>query len=84
VRYAINQRHTLEHLCRYITRPTVANERLTLNRAGQGVLTLKTPYRDGTTPIVMSPLEFMLVTRYIPAWRKRAFVFPIPPHLEAS
>jgi Putative transposase. len=43
VRYAINQRHTLEHLCRYITRPTVANERLTLNRAGQGVLTLKTP-----------------------------------------
>jgi hypothetical protein len=34
-------------------------ERLTLNRAGQGVLTLKTPYRDGTTPIVMSPREFM-------------------------
>jgi hypothetical protein len=49
----------LEHLCRYITRPAVANERLTLNRAGQMVLTLKTPYRDGTTPIVMSPLEFM-------------------------
>ncbi|MDQ3829657.1 MAG: transposase [Candidatus Tectomicrobia bacterium] len=37
----------------------MANERLTLNRAGQVVLTLKTPYRDGTTPIVMSPLEFM-------------------------
>ncbi|MGH8526306.1 MAG: transposase, partial [Gammaproteobacteria bacterium] len=36
-----------------------ANERLTLNRAGQVVLTLKTPYRDGTTHIVMSPLEFM-------------------------
>jgi len=32
---------------------------LTLNRAGQVVLTLKTPYRDGTTHIVMSPLEFM-------------------------
>ncbi len=67
-------RKKLEHLYRYITRPVVANdkpdtgtyrcqllrtERLTLNRAGQGVLTLKTPYRDGTTPIVMSPLEFM-------------------------
>ncbi len=33
--------------------------RLTLNWAGQVVLTLKTPYRDGTTHIVMSPLEFM-------------------------
>jgi hypothetical protein len=49
----------LEHLCRYITRPAIATERLTLNRAGQVVLTLKTPYRDGTTHIVMSPLEFM-------------------------
>jgi hypothetical protein len=37
-------------VCRYITRPAIANERLTLNRAGQVVLTLKTPYRDGTTP----------------------------------
>ena len=36
-----------------------ANERLTLNRAGQVVLTLKIPYRDGTTHIVRSPLEFM-------------------------
>jgi hypothetical protein len=42
---AINRRKKLEHLCRYITRPTIANERLTLNRAGQVVLTLKTPYR---------------------------------------
>jgi putative transposase len=48
-----------QHLCRYITRPAIANERLTLNRAGQVVLTLKTPYRDGTTHIVMSPLEFI-------------------------
>ncbi|MGH8510782.1 MAG: transposase, partial [Gammaproteobacteria bacterium] len=59
VRCAAHQRKKLEHLCRYITRPAVANERLTLNRAGQVVLTLKTPYRDGTTHIVMSPLEFM-------------------------
>jgi hypothetical protein len=56
---AAHQRKKLEHLCRYITRPAMANERLTLNRAGQVVLTLKTPYRDGTTHIVMSPLEFM-------------------------
>jgi len=59
VRLAINQRHKLEHLCRYITRPAIANERLTLNRAGEVVLQLKSPYHDGTTHIVMSPLEFM-------------------------
>jgi hypothetical protein len=56
---AAHQRKKLEHLSRYITRPAIANERLALNRAGQVVLTLKTPYRDGTTHIVMSPLEFM-------------------------
>ncbi|MGH8523327.1 MAG: transposase [Gammaproteobacteria bacterium] len=56
---AAHQRKKLEHLCRYITRPAIANERLTLNRAGQVVLTLKTPYRDGTTHLVMSPLEFL-------------------------
>ncbi len=29
------------------------------NRAGHGVLTLKTPYRDGTTHIVLEPVEFV-------------------------
>ncbi len=53
------QRSALEHLCRYITRPAIANERLSVNRAGQVVLKLKTPYRDGTSHLVMSPLEFM-------------------------
>ena len=56
---AAHERKKLEHLCRYITRPAIANERLALNRTGQVVLTLKTPYRDGTTHIVMSPLEFL-------------------------
>ncbi len=37
----------------------VANERLKRNGAGQVVLQLKSAYRDGTTHIVMSPLEFM-------------------------
>ena len=30
-----------------------------MNRAGQVVLKLMTPYRDGTSHINMSPLEFM-------------------------
>jgi hypothetical protein len=59
VRCAMNQRNKLERLCRYITRPAIADERLARNKDGQIVLTLKTPYRDGTTHIVLSPLEFM-------------------------
>jgi len=59
VRLGLNQRKKLEHLCCSITRPAIANERLTLNRGGDVVLQLKSPYHDGTTHIVMSPLEFM-------------------------
>ena len=59
VRCAMNQRNKLEQLCRYITRPAIANDRLILNSAGDVVLQLKSPYRDGTTHIVMSLLEFM-------------------------
>ena len=59
VRWGADQRKELEQLCRYITRPAIANERLKLNRAGQVVLQLKSPYKDGTTHIVMSPLELM-------------------------
>lgn len=35
VRCAANQRSQLERLCRYITRPAIANERLERNRAGE-------------------------------------------------
>ncbi|MGH7261640.1 MAG: transposase, partial [Nitrospiraceae bacterium] len=56
---AAHQRKKLEHLCRYITRPAIANKRLKRTRAGDVVLQLKSPYNDGTTHIVMSPLEFM-------------------------
>ena len=59
VRCARSKRNKLEQLCRYITRPAIANDRLKLNSAGDVVLQLKSPYRDGTTHIVMSPLEFM-------------------------
>jgi hypothetical protein len=53
------ERNKLERLCRYIGRPANANERLRLSRCGQVVVELKTPYRDGTTHIVMSPLELL-------------------------
>ena len=59
VRVEANDRKRLEQLCRYITRPALSDERVQLNAALQVVLKLKTPRRDGTTHLVMSPLEFM-------------------------
>ena len=56
VRCGAEDRQALEQLCRYITRPALANERVQCNAAGQVVLKLKTPWRDGTTHLVMSPL----------------------------
>ncbi len=59
VRCGPHQRHTLERLCRYITRPALGHKRLSRTRTGEVVLQLKTPYRDGTTHLVMTPLEFL-------------------------
>ena len=59
VRCGTHQRKALERLCRYITRPAIANERLKEDAAGNVVLQLKSPWRDGTTHLRMTPLEFM-------------------------
>jgi hypothetical protein len=59
VRCGAPQRKQLERLCRYITRPAIANERLKRDGAGDVVLQLKSAWRDGTTHIKMPPLEFM-------------------------
>ena len=59
MRCGAHQRKKLERLCRYITRPAIANERLKRDGSGDVVLQLKSAWRDGTTHIKMSPLEFM-------------------------
>jgi hypothetical protein len=56
---AASGREKLERLCRYVSRPPVATERLALSASGQVRYTLKTPYRDGTTHLVLEPLELM-------------------------
>ena len=43
VRCGADDRQALEQLCRYVTRPALANERVQTNAAGQVVLKLKTP-----------------------------------------
>lgn len=54
-----NERHTLERLCRYITRPAVSVKRLSLTAHGQVRYSLKTPWNDGTTHVIFEPLDFM-------------------------
>jgi len=54
-----NQRDKLEKLCRYITRPAIANERLSTNERGQVMYKFKQPFRDGTTHVVLEPLDFI-------------------------
>lgn len=48
-----------ERLCRYLARPPVAHDRLTLTRDGRVAYALKTPYRDSTTHVVLEPQDFV-------------------------
>lgn len=59
VRCVAHERQRHGQLCRHIAGPALANERVLINSLGQFLLKLKTAWRDGTTHIAMSPLEFM-------------------------
>jgi len=54
-----HQREKLERLCRYIARPAVSEQRLSLTARGNVRYRLKTPYRDGTTHGLFEPLDFL-------------------------
>ncbi len=53
------QRSRLERLCRYITRPRIATKRLTVDDHGRVVYRYKRPFRDGSTHVVLEPLDFI-------------------------
>lgn len=53
-----NDRQTLERLCRYLLRPPVAEQRLSI-ASGQVIYELKSMWRDGTRAIALTPLEFI-------------------------
>jgi hypothetical protein len=55
-------------LCRCINRAALANERLQYDAAGQVAPKLKAPWLEGTTYIVMVPLDFVwhLAAGYLP------------------
>lgn len=53
-------RRQLERLCRYVTRPPVAQERLERLADGRLELTLKHPWKDGTRAVVLEPDDLMV------------------------
>ncbi len=73
-----DQRDKLERLCRYVTRPAIAEQRLSLTNQGKVRYELKTPYRDGTTHVIFEPVDFSL--NWPPSMtgcgRKRTLVLP--------
>jgi len=59
VRVPPGDRDRLEHLCRYVARPAIATERLSLSKHGNVLYRFRRPWRDGTTHIVFEPLVFL-------------------------
>ena len=53
------ERNKFERLARYVTRPAICEQRLSLTAHGLVRYELKTPYRDGTTHVFFEPLDFM-------------------------
>lgn len=53
------QRQRLERLCRYVTRPPLALERLSVDDDGRLRYALKHPYSDGTTHFLFQPLDLL-------------------------
>lgn len=49
----------LERLCRYISRPAISEQRLSMTQHEKVRYELKTPYRDGTTHVFFNPLDFI-------------------------
>src|SRR5206468_3947106 len=53
-------RRQLERICRYITRPPIAQDRLTERTDGTLELALKSVWKDGTRAVVFSPEDLVL------------------------
>ena len=49
----------LEKLCRYITRPTISEKRLSISPQRRVRYPLKTPWRNGTTHVEWDPVDFI-------------------------
>ena len=64
MRVAANDRDGLEHLARYLARPPIATDRLTVLPDGRVALRFKRPLTDGTEAVAFTPFE--LIERLLP------------------
>ena len=81
-----HERDALERLCRYIARPAVSNERLSVNDRAQVVYRLEHAFRVGATHVVLDPIDFIarLAAPEVPlAQRARSLIEKILTHLAA-
>ena len=58
-RIAGPDRRGLERLCRYVARPALASGRLRLLASQRLCFALKTPWSDGTSHLLLSPMELL-------------------------
>ena len=68
-----HERSKLERVCRYMARPPIAEERLSVDGDGLVVYEFKRPFSDGTTHVLFEPHDFIarlaaLVPRRGPIW----------------
>ena len=54
-----HERSKLERICRYMGRPPIAEQRLSVDGDGLVVLELKRAFRDGTTHVLFEPHDFI-------------------------
>jgi Putative transposase/Transposase zinc-binding domain len=59
VTVAAEDRAGVERLCRYVLRPPVAQDRLSLTPDGLVLVTLKSEWHDGTSHLLFTPVEFL-------------------------
>jgi hypothetical protein len=95
-----NERDKLERICRYIARPAVCEERLSIDSSGNVIYRFKKPWDDGTTAMKLTPMELMErlvalvpkpkihLTRYHgvlgPHYKYRKQIVPKPPQLKLA
>jgi hypothetical protein len=54
-----HESHKLEKLCRYITRPAISEQRLSISPQGRVRYQLKTPWRNGITHVEWDAVDFI-------------------------
>ena len=59
VRVGEGKRERLERLCRYVARPPLAQDRLSVTRRGEVVYRFRRPWKNGRTAVLLDPQTFL-------------------------